>query len=282
MIARFFRSIAESSLFQNFVLALILLAGALVGLETYPHITQNSDLQHALHTADTAIIWLFAAEALIKILACGSKPHRYFLDPWNLFDFSIVVVCFLPFGGHYAAILRLVRIARVLRLVTALPKLQLVVGALIKSLPAMGYVVLLMSLHFYVYAVLGTIAFGQHDPTHFGTLHHSMLALFQVLTLEGWTSLLDAQLPHNPAIASAYFISFIMIGTMLMLNLVIGVIINSMEEVRQEERNRQLARALDDSERSAADDVLLLQRELDDLRKKLTLLHYRLTPTQTT
>lgn len=263
-------TIAESKIFQNLILLLIIVAGAVVGLETYGNIAKQ--YHGILSTMNTVIITSFTLEAIIKIVACGNRPQDYFKNPWNLFDFIIVVVCFLPIGGHYAAVLRLVRIARVLRLVTVLPKLQLIVGALLKSVPSMFYIAVLMTLHFYIYAVMGTMMFKVNDPAHFGDLHTSMLTMFQVLTLENWSGLMRAQMTGpNPMtwVAPFFFISFILLGTMLMLNLIIGVVINSMEEVRHEEDAKQRAEILAQSEISSADEIQLLISQLGKFKSKL-------------
>lgn len=264
------KRLSESHAFQHTIIGLILLASALVGAETYPAFAKQH--KHILHVLEWFVIWAFTLEVVIKLVACGGKPWRYFMDPWNVFDFSIVVMCFMPFGGSYAAILRLVRIARVLRLVTALPKLRVIVGALMKSVPAMGYIAMLMGLHFYVYAVLGTTMFKSVDPVHFGSLHMSMLTLFKVVTLENWATIMHLQMNGAngfPLLAPVYFVSFILMGTMLMLNLVIGVVINSMEEVRQEDKAKAHAQAMARENRTAHDEMLVLLDQVDALRKRL-------------
>lgn len=260
--------LVESKAFQSTIIGLILLASALVGVETYGGFAREH--HRLLQWLEWFVIGAFALEVVLKLIACGSKPWKYFQDPWNIFDFSIVVVCFLPFGGSYAAILRLVRIARVLRLVTALPKLRVIVGALIKSVPAMGYIAMLMGLHFYVYAVLGTTAFRAVDPANFGSLHITMLTLFKVVTLENWSSLMQPSMNAGfSTLAPLYFITFILMGTMLMLNLVIGVVINSMEEVRQEDKARAHAKAMEKENRTTHDEMMMLLDQVDSLRKRL-------------
>lgn len=186
-----FRKIVESKWFQNFIILVILSAGVVVGLETYPGVMQ--DYAGILHLLDKLILYIFVAEIILKMGAKGSKPWEYFYDGWNVFDFLIVAVCFLPIGGAYIAVLRLARILRVFRLVTAMPKLQILVGALLKSIPSMGYVGLLLFLLFYIYAVLGTFMFGQNDPIHFGSLQASMMTLFKTITLEGWIDFMNIQ-----------------------------------------------------------------------------------------
>ena len=132
------KQIAGSKWFNNTVIIAILIAGIVVGVETYEEETR--EWLPLLNVLDWAVIWIFTVEALIKILAEGNKPQRYFLDPWNLFDFLIVVVCwlavFLPnMDAGFVTAFRLARILRVLRLVHALPQLKLLVDAMLKSIP---------------------------------------------------------------------------------------------------------------------------------------------------
>lgn len=164
---------------------------------------------------------------------------------------AIVAVCFLPIHAEYVAVLRLVRLLRVLRLMTVVPQLQMLVGALLKSIPSMGYVSLMLLQHFYIFAMMGVFFFGANDPVNFGGLMPTMLTLFQVVTLEGWVDVMQVQVqgsaafpetyaslgavstPH-PILGPVYFIFFILLGTMIMLNLFIGVIMNSMQEMHEE------------------------------------------------
>src|SRR6056297_1007751 len=249
----FCRWVVASPWFERVIIGCILFAAVLVGIETYP------DLAHRYHGLlgglDRLILAVFVIEALAKMLQHGRLFYRYFLDPWNCFDFAIVFVCFLPINASYAAVLRLARILRTLRLMTVLPQLQLIVGALIRSIPSMGYVGVLMLLFFYVFGVTGVFLFRENDPVHFCDLPRSILTLFRVVTLEDWTDVMyinmfgsdtyegyptiwteqtgiERQSQAMPIVAATYFVSFVMFGTMIMLNLFIGVIINSMDEAR--------------------------------------------------
>lgn len=243
------KRITTSRVFQILITLVILIASALVGIETYPEIEQR---HHRLFDMlDLVIIGIFTVEITIKIVAEGKKPWRYFQDAWNVFDFLIVAVCFLPFDNQYVTVLRLIRLLRALRLLSAFPKLQVLVSAIFKSLPSMGYVWILMGLLFYVYAVAGVLLFGKNDPLHFGNLSSSLLSLFQISTLEGWPDFLNIQLygcdkigyesfknlcvaPSTVPWAPLYFITFILLGTFILLNLFIGVILNGMQEARVE------------------------------------------------
>jgi voltage-gated sodium channel len=245
--------IAESTEFTRFILALIVISSVLVGMETYPFFGNDTEPGKIVDFAQNAILWLFVVEIIIKIGAQGSQPWRYFMNPWNLFDFIVVAICFLPFNTEFAAVFRIARLLRSVRMLTIIPELQTLVNALLRAIPSLSYVGGLLFLHFYIYAVLGTFTFGHNDPLRFGSLHKSMLTLFQVLTLEGWNDVIDTQRfgsdvgydeewkalagpdrvsQARPVLAAAYFVSFILVGTMIMLNLFTGVIISSMEDAQ--------------------------------------------------
>ena len=261
--------------FHHFIVAVIVLAGVVAGLETsHALMVQHGAVLLAL---DKFILSVFVLEALLKMAAHGRQPWRYFADGWNAFDFLIIVICVLPVGGPFAAVLRLARALRLLRLVSALPKLQLLVGALLKSLSAMGYVSLLLALLFYIYAVAGIHLFGAHDPKHFGSLPPAFLSLFRLVTLDNWADLFNAQLGHVAGIKVAiYFVTFIVFGTMIILNLFIGIIMNSMAEMHAEiaERDRAQheretgAATLEDELRSLEQEMKEMQTRMVGLRRK--------------
>lgn len=255
-IFNFSKRIADSNWFQTLIILVIILAGVVVGIQTYGE--QVSHYAKLLHRLDLLILIIFTIEVVIKILAEGNKPFNYFKDGWNVFDFLIVAVCYLALmipsmDASFIAVLRLARILRVFKLITAVPKLQILVGALLKSIPSMGYVGVLLALLFYIYAATGVFLFGENDPIHFGNLQRGMLSLFRVVTLEDWTDIMyinmygcdhplwgyDEEMgcvsPHgNVYVSVAFFVSFVLLGTMIVLNLFIGVIMSSMDEARKE------------------------------------------------
>lgn len=276
------KSIADAKWFQNFVTIAIIAAGVLVGMATYPEFSTRHE--GVLEVLNTIVLIIFIIEILVKIIAEGKKPWLYFTDAWNVFDFIIVAAAFLPFGGSSVAILRLLRLLRVLKLIKALPKLQMLVGALLKSIPSMGYVSILLLLLFYIYAVAGVFFFGENDPIHFNDLQTSMLSLFRVVTLEDWTDIMyinmfgcenygydgNMELCTNsiPSAAGSvtFFVSFVLIGTMIFLNLFIGVIMNGMDEAKAE---MALKDKIDSGEsKTNVDD---LERKLAEMQDLLTL-----------
>jgi len=245
-IAGFCRRIIDDKRFPRLTGLAIGLSALLLGLEATPSFVAR--FGDTLKFFDAFVLGFFIFEISVKILAEGRYPHRYFKDGWNTLDFIIVASCLVPSGSSALAVFRLVRVLRILRLVTSSPRLQQIVSALLKSVPSMGYVAFLLFIHLYMFGVLGTFLFAKNDPVHFGSLGNSLLTLFQVLTLEGWADILRIQIlgcdkfgyeafaeacrspQPSPVAAIAYFISFIVLGTMIILNLLIGVFVNGMAE----------------------------------------------------
>lgn len=259
-----FKRITESLFFQLLIITTIVAGGVQVGLETQRAFAIEH--QKIFQVIDWIILSIFVIEAVIKILAEGRKPWNYFKDGWNIFDFSIVVICLLaPFmvvHAEFVVVLRLVRIIRLLRIITILPDLQLIVGTLLRSIPSMFYLSLLLILLFYMYGTMGVFLFADNDPIHFQNLPVSMLSMFRVATLEDWTDIMYINMYGSsnygytgiedliiesramPIISALFFCSFVAIGTMIVLNLVIGVILNSMDETKKDrlvEVNKQLS-----------------------------------------
>ena len=221
-----FKRIVSSTYFTSFIVSVIVFAGILVSVETFPEIAT----QHAasIHLLNNIVLAIFTLEVVLKITAEKAQPWRYFKDGWNLFDFIIVAICFLPLGGSYVAVLRLFRLLRVIRLITVIPKLQLLVTALLRSLPSMFYVCLLLFLLFYVYAVIGVILFSGNDPVHFGNLWTSFLSLFRIVTLEDWTDVMYETMVVYP-LSWIFYITFIFFTAFAFLNMIIGIVVGVME-----------------------------------------------------
>lgn len=253
------RHIVNARAFQRFITLAIVVAGALVGLETSPSLmAEHGALVHAL---DAVVLVIFSLEIVVRMTAESPRPWRYFRDPWNCFDFAIVAGALMPFVSGYVTVLRLFRLLRVLRLVRAIPRLQVLVGALLHSLPSMGYVVLLLGLLFYIYGVAGVFFFGEAAPSYFGDLGTAFFTLFQIVTLEDWIEVLNTVRAGAPSgLAIGYFVSFILFGTMVMLNLVIGIVLEGMKESQAD----ALARA-DRAARDADPTASTATQPADDL-----------------
>jgi len=265
---RKFIGLRDNKYFSGSVVAIIFLAGALVGIQTYS-LEPNTVGAILVDILDVIVLWVFVAEIVIKFLAEGSKPWVYFFNSWNRFDFAIVAVGFMPIGGGGAVTaLRLLRLLRVLKLVRALPKLQVLVIGLLKSLSSIGYIGALLGLVFYLYAIVGMGFFGANDPVHMDGLFTTMLTLFRAATLEDWTDLMYTSMygcefygysgmkhlcvqSHGFGFGAAlYWVSFVLISSLMVLNLFIGVIASSMQDAQSELNEVEAGRELGETDES--------------------------------
>jgi voltage-gated sodium channel len=269
------KKITKNRTFNVFIFVLILFSAIIIGIETYSEIASKYRL--ILVFLDRFIISCFVVEIGLKIVSNGKRPWNFFSDPWNVFDFVIVAICLIPAGDtHFFAAFRILRVLRILRMITFLPKLRLLIGALVKSIPSMGYIILLIAILFYVYAIVGVFVFGASDPMHFGDLHHTLVTLFKVLTLEGWTDIMNPLIfgsatDGNMQIISIwpflYFASFILVGAMIIMNLFIGVIMNSMQE-SQNELSQEL-QAIKFQDIKSEELYIHLMTKIDELRNEI-------------
>jgi voltage-gated sodium channel len=252
--------------FEPVMIGLILFNAVLIGLETSKEFVAQYD--GWLNLGNNIILGIFIVEATLKITAVAPRFSLYFGNGWNLFDFTVVVLSLLPATEEFALVARLIRVLRVLRLVSAVPQLRLIVATLVRSIPSMGHVIMLMSIIFYIYAITGFHLFHEYDAKHWGTLGAALLTLFKIVTLEGWIEILNAVIEAQPW-AWIYFVSFILIGTFVMLNLFIAVVINNLEasKVAELEDLRDPvthAEVLDELKRTR-DALSALQRRLEAL-----------------
>ncbi len=261
------KRIVDAPGFHYLVILTILLVGVLAGIETDKAMV--SSYGPLLHTLSATALAIFIIEACLKITAHLPRPWDYFRDGWNVFDFIVIVLCLLPMDSQFAVVLRLGRTLRLLRLVSVLPKLQLLVGALIKSFSSMGYVSLLLGLMFYIYAIIGVHLFGANDPSNFGSLSLAFLTLFQTITLDDWKDLFLNAKGSSPAIAATYFVSFILLGTMIMLNLFIGIIMNSMSEMHAELDAHEQTKLSLSSQQDILTDVASLDQQLSSMKSQI-------------
>lgn len=219
--------IANHPLFTNAIIAVILFNAVVIGLETYPSILKpNKELFLII---ERLLLWIFSIEIAIRITA-EDRWYRFFRDGWNNFDFIIVASSIILIGYHYISILRILRLLRVLRAISVIPSLQKLIYALLRTIPSLGNIMLLMGLIFYIFAVLGTIIFSEISPEYFGTLHHTLLTLFQIVTLESWASEIMRPINEIAPWAWMYFVSFVLVGTFVVINLFVGVIVNNVQE----------------------------------------------------
>ena len=186
-----------------------------------------------LRTADYICLAIFCAEIALKLYA---HRLRFFRSGWNVFDFVIVGIALVP-AGQGLSVLRALRILRVLRVVSVSPNLRRVVEGFVTALPGMGSVFLLMGIIFYIGAVMATKLFGDSFPDWFGTLGASLYSLFQIMTLESWSMGIVRPVLEVYPLAWIFFVPFIMVTTFAVVNLLVGLIVNSMQDAHAAESN---------------------------------------------
>jgi len=253
----------ELPLFQNSILALILINAATMGMETSPSIMAR--FGETIHVLDRAILSIFVLEIVLRLIA---HRLRFFLDPWSVFDFVVVGIALVPATGQFS-ILRALRVLRVLRILTIVPSMRRVVGALISAIPGLISIGVVLLLIYYVFAVIATNLFGAAFPDWFGNIGRSFYTLFQVMTLESWSMGISRpvmeQFPH----AWAFFVTYILIATFTMLNLFIAIIVNAMQSFTEDERRETVAvveQARDHIETDLHGEVRALRAEIAELK----------------
>jgi voltage-gated sodium channel len=221
-------ALIESRLFQSFITTVIVLNAISIGLETYAFF---KPYQKVFFIVDCLFLTIFVIELSLKLFV--QKQH-FFKNNWNVFDFVIVAGSLILYNTNFVSVLRIFRVLRVLRTITSVPSLRRIVNALFMAIPTISSVIILMSIIFYVYAVIGTMFFSAIAPEYFGNLQLSLLTLFQTFTLESWASGIFRPIFAESGWSWLYFVSFIIIATFIMINLIVGEIVNNAQKISQE------------------------------------------------
>jgi voltage-gated sodium channel len=231
----------ESGWRHRLVIGLIVANAISIGLETSPAVVAS--VGGLLHAFEVLVIGLFTLEIALKLIAHGP---RFFRSGWNLLDFFVVGIALVPSAG-WLSILRTLRILRVLRLLSTVPRLRQLTESLLSAIPSIGWISFMLGLVFYVFAVMGTELFGATFPAWFGNVGESMYTLFQIMTLESWSMGIARPVMEAYPLAWLYFVPFILISAFTILNLFIGIIVNTMQAFHwaeeEEKRAEQEARA---------------------------------------
>ncbi len=231
VVARTCTVIANALWFQWAVVGAIIANAIVLALETYPRVDDR--FGDTLTTLDNAFLYLFSVEIVIRVLAYGRRPWLFLREPWNIFDLVVVGAGYIPGIGAGSTALRVVRILRVARIVSVVPDLRIVIRGLMRSIAPIGAVTLLAFMLFYLYGMVGWLLFHEQNPEEWGDIGRSMLTLFEVLTLEDWVDVMDRGISIHPW-SWLYFLSFVLVTVFIVLNIVIAVVINSVESARDE------------------------------------------------
>ncbi|NOQ29995.1 MAG: ion transporter [Helicobacteraceae bacterium] len=250
------------------MMAVIVFSALVIGIHTFEI---DPVLETILNYVDNLITIIFVIEITVRIMA-EKKPLDFFKDGWNIFDFVIVAVSLVPIDGNYANVARLIRIFRMLRLITLLPELKIIIGALYKSASSIGYVLILMFIIFYVFAVIGTILFESAPSGLWSDVGVALLTLFRVMTFEDWTDVMYETMEIYP-ISWIYYLIFIFLTTFTFLNMIIGIILDTLNE-----EHKALEAESKDEDRILLESVLehnkIMESKIDSLealiRQKLT------------
>ncbi|MEY8830466.1 ion transporter [Sedimentitalea sp. XS_ASV28] len=219
---------------KNAILGVIIFNAITLGMSTSESI--NAVIGPTLKVVDKMVLMIFVAELALKFYAYGIRG--FFSNPWNIFDFVVVGLGLLPDKGGLSA-LRGLRVIRALRLLSVIPQMRAVVQALLDALPGMGAVIIMISIVFYVFGVMATLMYGHDFSQWFGTLGRSLYSLFQIMTLESWSMGIVRPVMEVHPYAWAFFVPFIVITAFSVLNLFIGLLVNTMQAAVEEENEAE-------------------------------------------
>ena len=259
------RALVDSRGFQMTIFAVILANAVVLGLGTYDSIEREAG--SLLNLLNEIFLGIFVLEVLTRIAAYGRRPQDFFKSGWNVFDFVVVFAAFVPGVRENATLLRLVRLLRVVRVVSVLPDLRVLIAGMGRALPPIGAMAALAVLLLFTYGMIGWELFGEALPERWGDIGQAMLTLFTVLTLEGWNEILFTAQEVHPE-SWIFFVSFVLIASFLLINILIAIIINAVEEARDAERADQLEDRLEEAERlgTQVDPLGEAVARIDDLK----------------
>lgn len=249
----------ESNPVTNFILGVIIFNAIVLGLLTDKTIVAEfGEFLH--HTCNICVI-IFTVEILIKLYVYGKN---FFKDGWNNFDFILVAISWVPTGGAFSSFraFRVLRALRALRLVTRLQKLRIIVQAIIESIPNVGWASLLLLLIFYIFSIMGTTMFSEAFPEFFGSIGKSMYSLFQIMTLESWSMGIARPVIAVFPYAWVYFVSFILASSFIVMNVIVGVVVNAIGELSENAKKQQELKNIQQSTN--------LELELNKLKSQIT------------
>jgi voltage-gated sodium channel len=247
----------EHELFKRAIIGLIIINAALLGVETMRELPAG--LLDAVFRVNRFILGIFVVEVALRIVV---HRTRFFRDPWSIFDFVIVAIALAAPSGPLQ-VMRALRILRALRLVSAIPSLRRVVDGLLGAVPGIASVMFLLVFVLYIAAVMATLLYRDIAPENFGHLGISLFSLFQIMTLEGWTDIATRIMAEQP-LAWIFFIGYILLATFLVLNLVIGVVVSSIQSrIDAESDDRVIV------DPTLKNELVELRSEINKLRESL-------------
>lgn len=249
----------ESKPFQNFILAVIILNSILLGMMTYPKLMAH--FGNTMHLICNICVGIFTVEIILKLYVYGKK---FFNSGWNNFDFIIVLISLVPTGGAFSSfrVFRILRALRALRLITQLEKLRVIVQAIIDSIPNVAWASVLLLVIFYIFSIMGTTLFAANFPDWFGSIGKSMYTLFQVMTLESWSMGIARPVIAEFPFAWTYFVSFILVSSFIVMNVIVGVVVNAISEISADIKKQKETAKLKHEKRDLTTELLKLKEQM--------------------
>jgi voltage-gated sodium channel len=261
--------IVDSPAFAALVLGVIVANAVVLGLQTYDDVVE--EYGGLLDLLNEVFLAFFVAELALRIGSYGRRPQSFFRDPWNVFDFVIIAAAFVPGLRSNSTLLRLARLLRVIRVVRLLPELRVLTLAIVRSLPPLFSMAVLTTVILFVYGMIGWLLFGDEDPDRWGDIGEAMLTLFIMLTLENFPATLERGMEIEP-LSIIYFVTFVLVAALIVLNVLIGVVLHSMEEARIIHAREELrARGQQPTEEEAELEarIAAIREALDELERDL-------------
>ncbi len=260
--------LVDSDRFNGIIASVIVANAVVLGLETYPGVVEAHG--STLLKLNGAFYLVFVAELILRFASYGKRPQDFFRSGWNVFDLIIIGSVAIPAVREQAQLMRILRLARIARLVRFLPDARILVLTVVKSVPSVFSMVVLTLVLMFVYGMVGWAIFGEALPETWGTLGQAMLTLFILLTLENFPTYL-AEAEQVSPYAPVFFVSYVLLAAFVVFNLLIGIVIGSMEKARQhEEMSKPTAVEGDTLDESALlDRIALLQASLSELEDDL-------------
>ena len=259
--------LADSTAFNLAIFGVILANAVVLGAQTYD---EDSPTLDAL---DKVFLAIFVGEVAIRLVAHGRRPLGYFRSGWNLFDFVVVGAAFVPGLSSNATLLRLIRLARIVRIIRLLPDLRVLLLAVARSLPGAASLAVMTVLLIYVYGMVGWVLFDDDLPQRFDNVGEAMLTMFVLLSLENLPTYIDEGRAAAGDWSIVFFISYVLVASFLVFNFFIGVIVNSMDEARSIEAEREMAEAAEKGsplpEPGPRERLAEIRLQLDELERAL-------------
>lgn len=260
--------VVDSDRFNGLIASVILANAVVLGLETYPGVVESHG--STLVKFNGAFYLVFVTELILRLASYGRRPQDFFRSGWNVFDLVIIGSVAIPAVREQAQLMRILRLARIARLVRFLPDARILVLTVVKSIPSMFSMVVLTLVLMFVYGMVGWAVFGEDLPESWGTIGQAMLTLFILLTLENFPTYL-AEAEQVSPYAPLFFVSYVLLAAFTVFNLLIGIVISSMEKARQHQPTSTAPVAQSDSSAESAsfDRIALMRASLDEIEDDL-------------